>query len=326
MFACAVVNYFSSRTRLLPLPLFAPHLRSLPASFSVPRFGSLHLRLPGAAHGSATPPTKSQPSSPGPQKPRPSMASPGGNPNLFKLPSANPITGPSPFSQPSSYPSPPSSYPSPPPHGAFSYPPTTSPFHHHPFLLYPQDPLHRPAIAYAPAGAHPPNPNSALTTSPNPISNNNPGARLMALLNPPTSQFESAVSMPAPSTVPLELSPPANAVALRSTPFTLAVVQPVPARLPSCKLPRGRLLGGGHACAYDVDSRLLGESQPPQLEVTPITKYISDPGLVLGRQIAVNRTYICYGLKLGAIRVLNINTALRSLLKGHSQVDLASNF
>lgn len=145
----------------------------------------------------------------------------------------------------------------------------------------------------------------------------------MALLNPPTSQFESAVSMPAPSTMPLELSPPANAVALRSAPFTLAVVQPVPARLPSSKQPRGRLLGGGHTCAYDVDSRLLGESQPPQLEVTPITKYISDPGLVLGRQIAVNRTYICYGLKLGAIRVLNINTALRSLLKGHSQVDLA---
>jgi enhancer of mRNA-decapping protein 4 len=41
---------------------------------------------------------------------------------------------------------------------------------------------------------------------------------------------------------------------------------------------------------------------------------------VLGRQIAVNRSYICYGLKLGAIRVLNINTALRYLLRGHTQV------
>ncbi|PPS03100.1 hypothetical protein GOBAR_AA17560 [Gossypium barbadense] len=57
----------------------------------------------------------------------------------------------------------------------------------------------------------------------------------------------------------------------------------------------------------------------PQLEVTPITKYASDPGLVLGRQIAVNRNYICYGLKLGNIRILNINTALRSLLRGHTQ-------
>jgi enhancer of mRNA-decapping protein 4 len=70
---------------------------------------------------------------------------------------------------------------------------------------------------------------------------------------------------------------------------------------------------------HNVDSRLPGEAQPPQLEVTPITKYTSDPGLVLGRQIAVNRTYIVYGLKMGNIRVLNINTALRSLLRGHTQ-------
>ncbi|ONK69327.1 uncharacterized protein A4U43_C05F21690 [Asparagus officinalis] len=84
-------------------------------------------------------------------------------------------------------------------------------------------------------------------------------------------------------------------------------------------MPRGRLLGSGDRAVYDVDSRFMGESQPPQLEVTPITKYVSDPGLVLGRQIAVNRNYICYGLKLGAVRILNINTALRSLLRGHSQ-------
>ncbi|KAK9152345.1 hypothetical protein Syun_010654 [Stephania yunnanensis] len=85
----------------------------------------------------------------------------------------------------------------------------------------------------------------------------------------------------------------------------------------SGKLPKGRHLVGDHV-VYDVDVRLQGEVQP-QLEVTPITKYVSDPGLVLGRQIAVNRTYICYGLKLGPIRVLNINTALRALLRGHTQ-------
>ncbi|KAK6124039.1 hypothetical protein DH2020_042219 [Rehmannia glutinosa] len=88
-------------------------------------------------------------------------------------------------------------------------------------------------------------------------------------------------------------------------------------RMPSSKLPKGRHLVGDHL-VYDIDVRLPGEVQP-QLEVTPITKYGSDPGLVLGRQIAVNKTYICYGLKLGAIRVLNINTALRSLLKGLAQ-------
>ncbi|KAG2273144.1 hypothetical protein Bca4012_085949 [Brassica carinata] len=85
----------------------------------------------------------------------------------------------------------------------------------------------------------------------------------------------------------------------------------------SGKVPTGRRLSGEHA-VYDVDVRLRGEIQP-QLEVTPITKYGSDPQLVVGRQIAVNKVYICYGLKGGNIRVLNINTALRALFRGHSQ-------
>ncbi|OWM85926.1 hypothetical protein CDL15_Pgr012176 [Punica granatum] len=90
-----------------------------------------------------------------------------------------------------------------------------------------------------------------------------------------------------------------------------------PARLPSSKVPRGRHLMGDHVM-YDVDVRVPGEVQP-QLEVTPITKYGSDPQLMLGRQIAVNKSYICYGLKQGNIRVLNMNTASRSLLRGHTQ-------
>lgn len=94
-------------------------------------------------------------------------------------------------------------------------------------------------------------------------------------------------------------------------------------RLPSSKVPKGRHLIGDHV-VYDVDVRLPGEVQP-QLEVAPITKYGSDPNPVLGRQIAVNKSYICYGLKQGNIRVLNIHTAVRSLLRGHTQrvTDLA---
>ncbi|RZR94002.1 hypothetical protein BHM03_00022606 [Ensete ventricosum] len=254
------------------------------------------------------------------------MASPAGNPNLFKPPNPNPSISPPTLPPPSSYPAPPPPYPSPPAHGAFSYPPATPPFHHQlPFLHYPQDPLQRPAISYPTASSHLPGPRPGANISSNP----NPGARLMALLNPASTQLESAVSMPPPSSMPPELSAAGNAAVLHPIPsapaVALAVAQPAPARVPSSKLPRGRLLGVGNRAVYDVDSRLPGESQPPQLEVTPITKYVSDPGLVLGRQIAVNRTYICYGLKLGAIRVLNINTALRALLKGHSQVDLAWN-
>lgn len=72
--------------------------------------------------------------------------------------------------------------------------------------------------------------------------------------------------------------------------------------------------------AYDVDDRVEGETEPMQLEATPITKYGSDPELVLGRQIAVNAHYIVYGLKGGNVRVLNLNTASRALFRGHTKV------
>ncbi|XP_006656024.2 enhancer of mRNA-decapping protein 4-like isoform X2 [Oryza brachyantha] len=246
------------------------------------------------------------------------MASPSGNPNpipnqpfpelnrLFKQP-----TPPNP-NQPTAAPTPagifPGAAPVPPmTSGPYSYPPATPPFHRGPYLHYPNDPHLPPVSAFAGPSPAPPNPGPGPGPSTNPPGPN-PGARLMQLLgNTAPTHLESAVSMPPPS----EFSaPPAPLPAMPSAP---------PARMPSSKMPRGRLLGPGDRAVHDVDSRLPGEAQPPQLEVTPITKYTSDPGLVLGRQIAVNRTYIVYGLKLGNIRVLNINTALRSLLRGHTQ-------
>jgi enhancer of mRNA-decapping protein 4 len=143
-------------------------------------------------------------------------------------------------------------------------------------------------------------------SSPNPTTTS--GARLMAMLN---TQETSSVSS--------EFSVSANPmVSSGSSTVNVASPQSTPARMLSAKVPKGRHLKGDNV-VYDIDVKLPGEMQP-QLEVTPITKYASDPGLVLGRQIAVNRSYICYGLKLGAIRVLNINTALRYLLRGHTQV------
>ncbi|XP_058114762.1 varicose-related protein-like [Magnolia sinica] len=102
-----------------------------------------------------------------------------------------------------------------------------------------------------------------------------------------------------------------------------AMLPSVSVRMPSRKLPKGRHLVGNRV-TYDVDVRLPGELQP-QLEAMPFMMYESDPGLVLGRKIAVNRTYICYGLKTGVIMVLNITNALRSFLKGHTQrvIDMA---
>ncbi|RLN08971.1 enhancer of mRNA-decapping protein 4-like [Panicum miliaceum] len=246
------------------------------------------------------------------------MASPTGNPNpnpnppfelgkLFRPPNPMPTATAAPiFPGAAGGPAGP-----PPPSGPYSYPPVTPPFHRGPYLHYPQDPhaMPRPVVSFPM-----PNPNLNPNPSANPnaaVSGPNPGVRLMQLLgNSGPTQLETAVSMPPPTS---EFSQPQPLPAMPSAP---------PARMLSStisKVPRGRLLGGGERVVHDIDSRLPGEAHPPQLEVTPITKYTSDPGLVLGRQIAVNRTYIVYGLKLGNIRVLNINTALRSLLRGHTQ-------
>lgn len=135
-------------------------------------------------------------------------------------------------------------------------------------------------------------------------------------------------SMPSPSSGVPESPAPPNVPIMTTIPMMQGVnpgISPTgPVRMPSSKLPKGRHLIGDHV-VYDVNVRLQGEIQP-QLEVTPITKYGSDPMLVLGRQIAVNKTYICYGLKQGNIRVLNINTALRSLFRGHEKVWLKTLF
>ncbi|XP_024959258.1 enhancer of mRNA-decapping protein 4-like isoform X1 [Cynara cardunculus var. scolymus] len=211
------------------------------------------------------------------------------------------------------------SYPPPTVSGApYSYPPQTNPLYHPQFHIppppfhpqqQPDNPMpssnlqHQRSVPYPTPPLQPPSPNS----NPNP----NHGARLMALLSspPPTTLDNSSQSS-------MPLAPPTNPM-LPSSLVPALHSGSGPLRMPSSKLPKGRHLTGDRV-VYDIDVRFPGEVQP-QLEVTPITKYGSDPGLVVGRQIAVNKTYICYGLKLGAIRVLNINTALRSLLKGLAQ-------
>lgn len=120
-----------------------------------------------------------------------------------------------------------------------------------------------------------------------------------------------------PQPPPLEFVPFSSSAVLAAA----SAASPALTRLPSSKVPKGRHLAG-ELLTYDVDVSLPGEVQP-QLEVAPITKYGSDPNPVLGRQIAVNKSYICYGLKQGNIRVLNIHTAVRSLLRGHTQVFFA---
>lgn len=223
--------------------------------------------------------------------------------------------------------------------GGLYYPTQTTPFHHIPQFnhhihlqynnhppqqdgpMHPQRSMSFPAPPLQPPPA-PTSPHQFLNHGNNP--NPNPGTRLMALLSAPPSTLE-VLQQPTLQIPPLQptTSGPELSDFSASPNVGIAHSGSSPLRMPSSKLPKGRHLNGDHV-VYDIDVRLPGEVQP-QLEVTPITKYGSDPGLVLGRQIAVNKSYICYGLKLGAIRVLNINTALRSLLKGLSQVSLFLN-
>eukprot|EP01090_Pellita_catalonica_P016979 TRINITY_DN502_c0_g1_i1.p1 TRINITY_DN502_c0_g1~~TRINITY_DN502_c0_g1_i1.p1 ORF type:complete len:1115 (-),score=261.55 TRINITY_DN502_c0_g1_i1:90-3434(-) len=56
-----------------------------------------------------------------------------------------------------------------------------------------------------------------------------------------------------------------------------------------------------------------------QLEVTAITIYSSEVLHYLGARIAVNSNYICYVVKGNMIRVINIYSAQRCLLRGHHQ-------
>ncbi|MFS7922173.1 hypothetical protein Hanom_Chr03g00245831 [Helianthus anomalus] len=216
--------------------------------------------------------------------------------NQNQQPSGPPFDPPR-FFAPSSSPPPNPNTLYPPPSSAASYPPPTvtgTVTAGGTYSYTPQSPIYHPQFHIPTPQFHPP------LQPPNPNPNPNHGARLMALLSAPPAAESSAPVAQSTS----------HMVTLNSGSG--------PLRMPSSKLPKGRHLSG-ESVVYDIDVRLPGEVQP-QLEVTPITKYGSDPELVLGRQIAVNKSYVCYGLKLGAIRVLNINTALRSLFKGLAQL------
>ncbi|CAA6670745.1 unnamed protein product [Spirodela intermedia] len=104
-------------------------------------------------------------------------------------------------------------------------------------------------------------------------------------------QQQARPAIPYGSPVPNPSHPPPNSgarlMALLAPPMISAgVPQTTQARLPSGKQPHGRHINGGDRFVYDVDVR--ESPPPPQLEA-------------------------------GNIRVLNINTALRSLLRGHTQ-------
>ncbi|KAK4398668.1 Enhancer of decapping protein 4 [Sesamum angolense] len=211
------------------------------------------------------------------------------------------------------FPPPSASYP--PPTGAgggpYSYSPQTSPFHyHHPVYtpysnpspphqefanVHPQRSMSYPTPPLQPQVQTPTSSQqNNFQNPPNPQNPNNPGARLMALLSAPPSTLEvpQQPAMPMPQIHPTsssgsDFSAAQNVNILPSGPGLVISHQGPVIRMPSSKLPKGRHLIGDHL-VYDIDVRLPGEFQP-QLEVTPITKYGSDPGLVLGGKLRGHR-------------------------------------
>ncbi|XP_024516677.1 enhancer of mRNA-decapping protein 4-like isoform X1 [Selaginella moellendorffii] len=262
--------------------------------------------------------------------------------NFFKSSSPSPASStgspyhPYPFPPQSTYPPPVSSSPAP----SFPFPAPYS-FMHYPAqdarpappFIQPQAPFSQSIVSPLPQQS-----SSQPSVSSPPLD----GARLMALLTtqstgdlrseapllshpsslelPPaavtttTTVTSSSSSNTAPSAIETSEAPPAIAPALPSAPPVSSLA---PQSRISGKAAKGRFLSGERA-VYDIDNRGDTEEQP-QLEVSTITVYSSEPALVVGRQIAVNKSYICYGLRAGKIRILNINTGTRNLFAGHTQ-------
>lgn len=153
------------------------------------------------------------------------------------------------------------------------------------------------------------------------------GARLMALLTTHSATEgiadDDILSLSSTESSPVDVSNPAPAISPAAPTAPPLNAIPPPSRIATSKVAKGRFVAG-ERIVYDVDVHLPGEAQP-QLEVNPITVYGSDPVLVAGKRIAVNKNYVCYALRLATIRILNINTALRALLRGHAEVSKLGN-
>lgn len=204
--------------------------------------------------------------------------------------------------------------------------------HGSPTSGYPSAPPTSPQVDFPPSGAIPLHPSSTTSTTPAasiiqdrgvaPASSSPlDGARLMALLTTQSAAAGGGEDEVGTALSELELAASEGkfaAVKPPPLPTGVAGSLPLPKSLQDSKLPRGRQLKG-ERIIYDVDVRKAEEAQP-QLEVRPITTYGSDPAPILGRQIAVNMDYICYGLRGAAIRIINLTAELRALLRGHSNV------
>lgn len=190
-------------------------------------------------------------------------------------------------------------------------------------------------VDFPPSGAIPSHPSSIPPAAPAasviqergvaPVSSSPlDGARLMALLTTQSAAAGGGEDEVGTALSQMELAASEGKfAAVKPPPMPTGMTSslasaPLPKTLQDSKLPRGRTLKGDRIY-YDVDVRKADEAQP-QLEVRPITTYGSDPVPILGRQIAVNKDYICYGLRQGHIRIINLTAELRALLRGHSNV------
>lgn len=161
----------------------------------------------------------------------------------------------------------------------------------------------------------------ALLRGPSPASAPPPSSQANAKGPPAANGFEAP---PHSAPVATRPNPPSEAAAPTAPPLTFSPGSPPAAGAKAswfrgkAKKGTGRVLRGAEV-VYDIDEKREGETKP-QLEVHTISKVPLEYRLELGREIAVNRNYICYGMKTGSVRILSQIEDAKVLLKEHSQV------
>ncbi len=131
------------------------------------------------------------------------------------------------------------------------------------------------------------------------------GKTSTTVAGPPQSSMERPCSSHG-NTAEVSVPPPAITPPMPTAPAVNLVLSSSFSTFSSNMLPKGQSLRGGNVI-YDVDVRRSGEAQP-QLEGRGLSTRSFPVISLMGRQIAVNRRYLCYATSGAIIQLLSVDT------------------